>query len=286
MKINSQQGKRFLVGILLFLGLVACGEEAQREVFLHHPRFPGDGKTDSIAEHSFRYRLFVLLAGIEIALGREDEATQLLPWDVGNEYAMKLAKQGDNAKALIYFSGAFKKAEEFGPNDPRLLISLNNLTGIYQKQGNFHEMKHMLKRAVVLTSHDPESLDHASSLNNLAGFYQSQGRLAEAEPLFTQALDFREKKLGDFHPDVIMVRNNLASLYIAQGRYPEAEPLLRNSIDVVKKNSGPVPLMIALLENYASLLQALKQNEEAEKIIRQFTRLKNGTSIKDMERLG
>ena len=60
------------------------------------------------------------------------------------------------------WSAALKEAEGFGPQDPRL----------------------------------------ATTLNNLGEVYRAQGRYAEAEPLYKRALAIREKALGPEHPDV------------------------------------------------------------------------------------
>lgn len=267
--------KRYGALLLQLLSLVACSEESQREVFLHPDK--------SLVQ----YRLLILLAGIEMTLGRDAEAAQLIPWDVGSEYAVKLAKEGDYTKARLYFSEALKKAEEFGPQDPRLAKSLENLASFYQNQAKFAETESeaLLKYVVAIYEerHDPGL---TASLNNLAGLYQRRGRFAEAETLFKRVLTIRSEKLGLSHFDVILTQNNLASLYIVQHRFPEAEKILKDSIEATKKNNGPVPLMVALLENYASVLQALQRNDEAETIIRQFSRLQNGASIKDMGNLG
>ncbi|MBU7582639.1 MAG: tetratricopeptide repeat protein, partial [Nostoc sp. TH1S01] len=50
------------------------------------------------------------------------------------------------------------------------------------------------------------------SLNNLALLYKSQGRYPEAEPLYIQALDICERRLGANHHDTVTTRNNLAYL--------------------------------------------------------------------------
>ncbi|OBQ14090.1 MAG: hypothetical protein AN482_02890, partial [Anabaena sp. LE011-02] len=54
--------------------------------------------------------------------------------------------------------------------------------------------------------------DVASSLNNLAGLYYSQGKYNEAEPLYQQALNIFEQRLGVDHPHTIIVRGNLEHL--------------------------------------------------------------------------
>ncbi len=81
--------------------------------------------------------------------------------------------QGNYPEAVKQTKAALSAAEAFGPNDPRL----------------------------------------ATTLNNLALFYNTQGRYAEAEPLYKRALAIREKALGPEHPHVAASLNNLAALY-------------------------------------------------------------------------
>jgi tetratricopeptide (TPR) repeat protein len=57
-----------------------------------------------------------------------------------------------------------------------------------------------------------EHPDVAASLNNLALLYKSQGRYSEAEPLYIQALDICERRLGANHPNTVTTRDNLAYL--------------------------------------------------------------------------
>ncbi len=52
----------------------------------------------------------------------------------------------------------------------------------------------------------------ATSLNNLAALYDSQGKYSEAEPLYKEALDIAERKLGKEHPQTIIFRNNLEGM--------------------------------------------------------------------------
>ena len=43
--------------------------------------------------------------------------------------------------------------------------------------------------------------DVATSFNNLALLYDSQGKYSEAEPLYIQALNILEQRLGVDHPN-------------------------------------------------------------------------------------
>jgi hypothetical protein len=46
----------------------------------------------------------------------------------------------------------------------------------------------------------------------LAGLYNSQGKYSKAEPLYQQALNICEQRLGVDHPHTIIVRGNFEYL--------------------------------------------------------------------------
>ena len=53
---------------------------------------------------------------------------------------------------------------------------------------------------------------------------------AKAEPLYHEALEIRNKALGESHPYHAQSLSNLASLYQAMGDYARAEPLFRQPL--------------------------------------------------------
>ncbi len=70
-------------------------------------------------------------------------------------------------------------------------------------------------KAIELQKELNLEIDLAASLNNLAALYKSQGRYNEAEPLYLQALNIRERRLGLDHPHTVTVRENLEALRAA-----------------------------------------------------------------------
>ncbi|NJL10208.1 MAG: tetratricopeptide repeat protein [Calothrix sp. SM1_7_51] len=56
------------------------------------------------------------------------------------------------------------------------------------------------------------NLDYADSLHCLAYLYNNQGKYDEAEPLYRQALDIYEQRLGSNHPRTNNCRQNLENL--------------------------------------------------------------------------
>ena len=162
--------------------------------------------------------LFCLVTGAASA-----EAQNSL-WETYNDSGEQAFEAGEYAKAQKLFESALKEAEGFGPSDPRL----------------------------------------ATSLNNLALLYATQGKYDQAEPLYKRSLAIREKALGPHHPDVAASLNNVAELYRAQGKYDQAEPLYQRSLASWEKALGPDhPDVATALENYALLLRATKRDSEA-----------------------
>ncbi len=166
-----------------------------------------------------------LLVGLVcLALWPAHASAQGGQWDTLNAAGIEAYQHGDYAEAEKQFGVALNEAEGFGPQDPRL----------------------------------------GTSLNNLAVVYEDLGRYAEAEPLYNRALAIREKALGPDHPRVATSLNNLALLYHAQGKYAEAEPLYKRALAIQEKALGPEhPDVATSLENYAALLRETGRSAEA-----------------------
>jgi len=114
-----------------------------------------------------------------------------------------------------------------------------------------------------------DSPDLATSLNRLANLYANQGRYSQAQPLYTRALDIRERQLGADHPDVGSSLNNLANLYKSQGRYAEAEPLYRRALASGEQQLGADhPAVATTLNNLAELYRVQGRYAEAEPLYR------------------
>ncbi len=224
------------------------------------------------------------LAGLYLAQGRTAEAEPLLKraqdleaqvsaqftlWQSHITSGESAYREGDYTQAEEQFAAALTVAVGFGPQDPRLATSLNNLAELYRVQGKYADAEPLYLRALAIVEKalGPEHPDVAASLNNLAALYHTQGRYAEAEPLFERSLAIREKVLGPEHPDVATSLNNLAVLYQAQGKYAEAEPLYERSLKIVEKTLGPDhPNVATSLENYAALLRETGRPHEAEEM--------------------
>ena len=187
-------------------------------------------------------------------------------WAIDNAKGWEAYTQGRYSDAQELLLGALKKAERFGPEDPRLAQALHRLGLVYKIRGNYAEAEASYLRALAIREKvlGATHTDVASTLNNLAALYETQGEFTKAEPLYQRALAIREKTLGPNHFDVSTVLNNLAVMYDAQGNYAEAEPLYKRALVIRERIQGPDhPEVATILENYADLLQKTNRAEEA-----------------------
>ncbi len=139
-----------------------------------------------------------------VALIAAQALAQANLWEEHINAGMEAYQLGDNQEAEKQFFAAVGEAEKFGPEDPRLAQSLNNLAGLYNSQGKYAEAEPLYRRALAIAEATlgPEHPNVAPGINNLGALYLAQGKYAEAEPLFQRSLAIWEKALGPEHPDV------------------------------------------------------------------------------------
>ena len=142
-------------------------------------------------------------------------------WEKLNGKAKTLFKQKRFPDALSVAEEALKVAEDtFGPDHPKVAISLNYIAELYVIKGTYAEIEPLYKRALEINEKalGSDNPDVAISLNNLAELYYNQGRYKEAEPLYRQALKILKQTLGSGHPEVAITLENMRALYKKMGK--------------------------------------------------------------------
>ena len=119
--------------------------------------------------------------------------TQETQWREHLAAGAKAHREGRYSDAVNSFQAAAKDAEAFGPQDPRLATSLNNLAGLYHQQGKYNEAEPLYKRslAIVEKALGPEHPQVATSLENYADLLRKTDRNEEAEKLEERARAIR-----------------------------------------------------------------------------------------------
>lgn len=86
--------------------------------------------------------------------------------------------------------------------------------------------------------------------------HRDQNKYKEAANLLNDALQIREKTLGEKHPAVAATLNNLAVLYGKRGKYKDAEPLCKRALEIRENVLGREhPDVAKQLNNLALLCQ-------------------------------
>ncbi len=133
-----------------------------------------------------------------------------------------------------------------------------------------------------LAESENSQLKLAKQQNDLGWSYFEQGRYVEAEPLLRQALEIRQRELGDDDAITAQSFNNLAGLYQTQGRYAAAEPLLQKALKIRKVRSEQEPTKYAAaLNNFAGLYDDQGRLDKAEPLYQQALEIDEKVCGKD-----
>ena len=132
---------------------------------------------------SMMRKCFWLLAAFCVLLVSTHAPAQLTSWQMNNAAGEEAYKQGRYAEAEKTWLATLKEAESFGPQDPRLATSLNNLALLYLTQSKYAEAEPLLKRALAIWEKalGPEHPNVATSLENYAALLRETNREGEAE---------------------------------------------------------------------------------------------------------
>ena len=159
----------------------------------------------------------------------------------------------DFARAEAELSVALKVAEDFGKDDPRLILTLGRLVQIYVAQGK-----------------------HVTAIGPA-----------------TRLLEAREETLGPKHLNVAEASNNLAGLYADSDKPAKAKPLLERALAICKADSGGERLQAIVLDNLGEVERDLDHLDAAESFAREGLALRKaqyGTNhrwyAKSLETLG
>jgi eukaryotic-like serine/threonine-protein kinase len=159
-----------------------------------------------------------------------------------------------------------------GEEEPRTLISMNNLALLYWDQGKYAQAEALFSKVLaarqrVLGESNPDTL---KTMDALARLYRVQGRYHESEILSTKAFEGRRRVLGEQHPDTLVSLNTISLLYLDLQRYPQAEASFLKLLEARRHVLGPDhPDTIAVLDSLGHLRLQQRRYEEAEAPLRE-----------------
>src|SRR5574344_2255856 len=173
-----------------------------------------------------------------------------------NEY------MADYKSALKYH----KIALRFSENDTCRALSLNNIGGVYSKQGSYEEAFKDYKHALEIRkkAFGERAPDVAASLNNIGTVFHYQGAYDEALRYFKQALDIQKEVFGERAPYVAVSLNNIGGVYDRQDKYNEALRYYKQALNIQKQVFGERhPDVAASLNNIGGIYSNQGSYEEA-----------------------
>ena len=168
-------------------------------------------------------------------------------WKAQHDAGWKAYKEDRLDEAKKDLRAAEKAARAFGPDDPRLALTLDHLAWVLSAEGETKEAETLAKAALAIREKKLGAghPDVAASLNTLACLYDQAGRTAEARPLYARCLEVAEKALGPNDPSVAAALDNLATADHLLGRLAMAEAEYRRALALREKAADARPADLA-----------------------------------------
>lgn len=188
-------------------------------------------------------------------------------WEMYTKSGKSFLRLHNSGEAVRMFAAALQVAEGFGPKDPRLGVSLNNLAHVYQVMRCYGDAETLIRRALEIAAqeHGPDHPDAAVCLANLAGLYQVWQRYVEAEPLYRKAVEILGKTLGEEHASMATLLENYASNLRKLAHDAEAAKAEEWARAIRERRAPPAPGALAgsPIEQLAREIQAIKAEPPA-----------------------
>ena len=149
-----------------------------------------------------------------------------------NQKALIEVALNKNAAAETSYTRALTLLNQAGRvADPTMRPTImDNLGGLYLKNGEFDKAETIRKQAVTLfeTTVGPKRPDTAEALMNLGAVYTHQQKFEQGLPYIKRALDIDEATLGMRHPTTMQIMKNYCTLLKMTHRDQEYETYLQH----------------------------------------------------------
>lgn len=224
-------------------------------------KYPGiPERLDYFNDAQFQKRLFDALD--QIAVTENNDPMHL--YLVGLAYLMGIDVEVDRARGMELIKKAAKLGLPDAMD--KLFTVFNGSKGVqpdYQEAAYWAEqlVDYFQK------NHGPEDPRTLSCMNNLSAAYGNLGKHQESLLLQEQVYSLTGKLMGEEDPQTLIARNNLAVAYSEQGRYQDALPLYEKSCSILRNIHGEEnEQTLAVKMNLAYTYGMLKRYEEAIKL--------------------
>jgi tetratricopeptide (TPR) repeat protein len=207
---------------------------------------------------------FVLVCAVVAAEGSA-------AWEQHFSAGEAFSRSGDYVRALREFESALREAENLGPRDPVLAVTLTNVGVIYKRLGRYTEAERSYNRAISIFEqyHPNLRTGLATTLHDFGSLSVAQRRWSKADELYRRAYDIRVMALGPDHESVGISLMAMGELAEELKDYDKAENQYLQAWAIFRKIAPPGSLDRADLEHNLAVLY--HQMGHAERSVTLFT---------------
>ena len=178
--------------------------------------------------------------------------------------------QFDEAERLIR-RALDLRTQLYGPVHLDVAASLSHLASLCAVQGDYAKADSLYQEAIGLYERlgARASLAAASSIRGLGLVRRAQGDPEAGVELVREALALQQATLDPESETILATQNDLATLLYNSGHYDEAETLFQQVLLQYRRTLGTHPSTAQALSDYAAVLNAQGEPEEAIRVHRE-----------------
>lgn len=190
--------------------------------------------------------------------------------------ASRAKKAHDFVSAEKFYLAALKEAEESGPDDPKIALTLRDIADLYMMKGDLDKAEQMFLRQLKIAdgigsnrspSFDRENKSHA--LCALAQIASEHGRPSRVEELLRKALPLQEEEFGPYSSKVAETLRAISGCCSEQKKFSESIAALERAM-LIDQKLHPNGLVVSYdLETLSILYGVIKEFELSERCARQ-----------------
>ena len=218
-----------------------------------------------------------------LASTREDDiSSRLYLYEILGDIAHD---RSDYPTALSYFQkilDMYPLPDECSSNFDQSTVYMN-MASIYHSMGDFSTAAEFHELVIEIREESIASYslrDFGTMYNNVALTYTSTGRYTDALKYFQKSLDYLQRSLPPFHPDLSFIYNNIGMINCLMGERETALQYHEKALQILRKSLPSNHVFIATtLSNVAAAYQWIGQYQTAIEHFKSSLTMMEGTSF-------
>ncbi|ONK75326.1 uncharacterized protein A4U43_C03F15680 [Asparagus officinalis] len=197
-----------------------------------------------------------------------------IKWRIFTDKGRELFLKGKIDEAEKFLRSAIDEAKEgFGPRDPHVASSYNNLAEFYRVRKAFEKAEPLYLEAISILEEafGSDDVRVGAALHNLGQFYLAQRKLEQAQKCYERALKIEGRVLGYGHPDYANTMYHLGMVLHLLGKVKDSETIVEESIKILEEGGlGETTTCIRRMRYLSQMFLSSNRAVEAEKLQRKI----------------